>query len=1229
FADFESATELSPYKPGREERGPAANAAAPFDFAAVERASQAAGVTPAGYMLAASAYALSRYANDRRVYLSTISSGRADVRTAETVGMFVNTLPLALEIADESRAAFVQRAAAALAGAIADERYPFARVAADHGFTPQVMYEYQIGVVDGVSLPQLVEVESLEADAAKFKCTIRIEQGPKSPQIALHYNDALYSADLAIGVARSIAIVAEKLAAAPDEPVRSIDRIDDDRALVLERFHEVAIGPADFAIYHEGLERQAERIPQATALVAVDGTFTFAQLNAWSNRIAHALIARGVPQRSRVALLLPRTARVIMAMFGVMKAGCAYIPCDPTYPEERVNHILGDSGAPLVITTSDRVADYEGAVDVEELLACDREDNPAIDVSPDDLADLIYTSGSTGKPKGVMLTHRGVCNFHANHPSNILVDALVNEAHALLAVTTMSFDMSVKEVGTPLVNGLAVVLADETQVNDPGKLAELFRKTGADAFNATHSRLAQYLELPAFADAIGRCKVVLSGGEKYTEGLLPRLQAITKARIINTYGPTETTVSSNMADLTHANSIDVGRPLYNVRECIVDADGNELPVGVVGELLIGGPGVALGYNNLPDKTAEVFIERDGERMYRSGDYARWTPEGAVEILGRTDNQVKLRGLRIEIGEVEAALAAVAGVKSSVVKIAEIRGVEHLCAYYTAAEPLAPATVRDEMARTLAKYMVPTAYLQLDALPLTPNGKIDYRGLPSAELLRTGEAVAAANEVEQLFCDIFGDILGLDDVGATDSFFEIGGTSLMAIRITVAAADAGYEITYSDVFANPTPRALAAVCGAGAQASASASDADKGGRDSEVEDFDYAAIDGLLAQNNLRSFVEGARRPLGNILLTGAAGYLGIHILREFVETCDGTAYCLLRGRGDISAETRLKHQLFYYFEDNYADRFGSRIVVVEGDVTRELPLGADVRIDTVVNCAAVVKHFSSGTEIEDVNVGGVANLVEFCLARGAELVQVSTGSTVKCPLKPGKSVMGKVGERELYIGQDLSNKYTRSKFMAERLVLDAVAQRGLCAKVMRVGNLAPRTADGEFQINYGTNAAMGRLKSFALLGCAPYDQLDATMEFSPIDQTARAILLLAQTPASCVLFHPFNHHAVFYGDVFAAMGRCGLPVKPVERERFASVLREAEADPAKASVLTSMLAYARKATGEPAVVPVAGNAYTMQVLYRLGFSWSPTPPAYVEQFLAALEGLGFFDDGEE
>jgi len=523
-------------------------------------------------MLASLAYALSRHASERRVYLATISSGRADVRCADTFGMFVNTLPLSLEVKDVSCQDFVGMASDALAQARAHERYPFALVAQDTGFVPRVVFEYQLGVVERPDVPHLTSITSLEASEAKFPLTVRIELHEGRPCVICRYDEGLYERTSAESLARSVAIAASNIAQAPEAPVRHVSLVDQARAAELEGFHMVAEGPSTISLYHEGLSRQAKLRPDARALVAIDATYSFAELDTAANRVANALIERGATPRTRIALLLPRTSRVIISMFGVMKAGCAYIPCDPSYPEERIRHIITDSGAPIVITPADRVGAYEGAVDVEELLACTNEAEPVTDVTPDDLAYLIYTSGSTGKPKGVMLTHRGICNFHEDAEANILVHALTQSAHAFLAVTTLSFDMSIKEVGTPIANGLTCVLASEEQTMDPAALARLAKETGSDAFNATHSRLKQYLEVPSFAEAIADFHVVLSGGERYTEGLLPRLHALTNATIINTYGPTETCVSSNMADLTTTERISVGRPLLNVYEVIVDAD---------------------------------------------------------------------------------------------------------------------------------------------------------------------------------------------------------------------------------------------------------------------------------------------------------------------------------------------------------------------------------------------------------------------------------------------------------------------------------------------------------------------------------------------------------------------------------------------------------------------------------------------------------------------------------
>ncbi|MBQ4419646.1 MAG: amino acid adenylation domain-containing protein, partial [Synergistaceae bacterium] len=985
--------------------------------------------------LAASFYAVSRYVNDNHVYLSTISNGRSDVKTAETYGMFVNTLPLGIEIKDVNSAEFLRQSADVFDGAIRHEKYPFARIASDYGFVPNIMYEYQIGVVsDEGGLKR----KSLGLELSKFKLAIHIEERDGTPCAALYYNDALYSENLMNSLARSIVIAAENIMSEPEKSIRHVELLDDERRAVLAKYHERDYKPniPDASLFHSGMERAAAENPNAVALIAADGRYTYKELDENANRIANALIARGVKKGSRVVLLLPRRARFFFALFGVLKAGGAYIPCDPNYPAERVRHIVGDSEAPVIITTKDRLDKDRPTVDIDELLKEPNTSRPDVSLSKEDAAYMIYTSGSTGKPKGVTIAHRGLVNYVTDTPETILPHAMVNEGKVITSVTTFSFDMAVKEFGIPLFNGLTVTVADEDQCNDAGALGRRMKETKTDLFQATPSRLLTLLESQDFREALSQCKVIICAGEKYPQHLLNKLQTeYPKARIFNTYGPTEITVSSNIRELTHDDAVTVGRPLPNVKEFIVDSDGNELPFGVVGELYIGGIGVAIGYHNLPEMTAERFIDYRGTRVYKSGDYARWKDGGNVEILGRKDNQVKLRGLRIELGEVESAVAKVEGVKSVAVKINSIKGQDHLCAYFTADRPMNIAAIRDEIGRTLTKYMVPTAWLQLDKMPMTPNGKTDLRALPEAKIERN-TAEAAANDVERAFCKIFGEILQLEQVGATEDFFSLGGTSLLVTRVMIEAEKAGYRVTFQDVFSRPTPRMLAALF----------TDENSGSEQlthDEIRDYDYTKLQALLDANTLESFKSGTQQPLGDILLTGATGYLGIHILHEFLENYSGKVYCLLRGKSGFTAEERLKGQLFYYFERPYDDLLGKRLFVIDGDITKPID---KLPVSTVINCAAVVKHFSAGTEIEDVNIGGVKNLIDYCLANNARLIQVSTMSTVSMGMsdsevfKEGRMI----GERDLYFNQLL-----HSKFLAERLVLEAVADKGFGGTVFR------------------------------------------------------------------------------------------------------------------------------------------------------------------------------------
>lgn len=1215
LAEFENSSEIPTDLKGKEQEGKLKKTGEPFDIDKIEKYAREKGITPAAVMLAASFYVVSRYVNDSHVYMSTISSGRSDVRTGDTFGMFVNTLPLAINIDNETSDEFILKTADMFNAVLEHEKYPFARIAADYGYKPEIVYEYQLGVIGNNDFTELREIEGLESDMAKFKLAIHIEMHEGKPSVVAFYNDALYSRRLMDGLVRSIVIASEYMLANPEEKIRNVSLIDSSREKVLDKFRTVAIATPEFHYFQEAMEYYAAKMPERTALIACDGRYTYAEFDSTANRIANNLIRLGVKPRSRVALLLPRTSRVILSMYGVMKAGSAYIPCDPEYPAERIRHILDDSQATFVITTKERLPEFTNAIDIETLLDGD-DSRPILEITPDDLAYLIYTSGSTGKPKGVMLRHESIANYLYAHPANTHIHALATTASVLLSITTISFDMSLKEIGAALNNGLTLVFANEEQTTNPISLAKLFKETKADAFNTTPSRMLQFMELPMFEEAIGQCRVIMCGGEKYADGLLDKLRAAApQARIFNTYGPTEITVSCNCKDLTHTDRVSVGRPLLNVTEFVVDRDGNELPAGIVGELYIGGMGVATGYNNLPEMTAERFVDYKGMRIYKSGDYARWTEEGDVEILGRTDNQIKLRGLRIELGEVESAIAAVPGIKKVVVKIGKIKDEEHLAAYFTADHKIDIPSLKMELGKNLTQYMVPTAYLQMEKMPLTPNGKTDVKALPDPEIALSIEYEAPANETERNIAEIFGKILQIEKVGANDNFYELGGTSLVTTRVIIETDKLGYNVAYGDVFSHPTPRKLANFI-LGIE--------DEGKKKDDVADYDYRAIDSVLSLNNLESFRLGEKMKLGKVLITGATGYLGIHILHELIESDAEEIYCLIRSKDVTDAEERLKTLLFYYFENTFDELIGTRIRVIAGDVTSEID--TSLKTDTVINCAAIVKHFAEGNEIEEVNVGGAAHCVDYCLATGAKMIQISTASTRGLSVN-GVPAPGMIfNEEKLYMGQFLGNKYIHSKFLAERLVLEAVATKGLVAKVMRVGNLAPRSTDGEFQANFQTNSFMGRLKVYNMLGCCPFESRDSQVEFSPINEVARAIVLLSVSPKECVVFHPYNNHNVLLGDVLTELRHVGEGVRFVEISEFAKVLDMAKENPSKAKQLSSLLAYQNMAKGQKSADVLRQNAYTMQVLYRCGFSWSVTSWDYVDRFINAISGLGFFDE---
>ena len=1221
---LEGVTEVPADLTNPKEQGVIETATSPLEFAAIEDFCHQHNITPAHLTLAATFYALSRFTNNEQLCITTISNGRSDLRICNTTGMFVNTLALSATIGKQNVLEFLDETSKQFDETLRHEKYPFAQIAADYDLSAEIMFAYQMGVIEEHKFQgHTIDIEGMESDIPKFRIAFYIQEMNGKPSVCIEYDNGRYSHELMQTLALSICNAAKTFIRQPEMKLQHVSLLDAEQTTILDSFNQTEVPYDDTQTIVSLFRRQVAQTPDNMAVVYHDKHYTYKQVDDISERIASYLVTQGLGKEDVVSVLIPRCEWMAIASLGVLKAGCAYQPLDPSYPADRLNFMMQDANAKLLIADEELrpiVDEYQGEVlltkDIQSIQNNQSIQN--IQITPDSLFILLYTSGSTGTPKGCQLEHGNLvafCHWYQNFYGLTANDRVA-------AYASYGFDACMMDLYPALTCGACVhIIGDDIRLNLPD-LNDYFNREGI-----THSFITTQVGYQ-FATNVEnhslRCFAV--GGEK-----LSALNPPTNYKMYNGYGPTECTIfSTNYWVKDYELDIPIGKPLDNLKLYIVDKQFNRLPIGAMGELWIAGPQVSRGYLNRPEKTAEVYIEnpfagesghsRDSgkySRTYRTGDIVRYLPDGNIQFVGRRDGQVKIRGFRIELKEVEAVIRQFPGVKDATVQAFEYEnGGKYIAAYVVSDNQVDIKELNAFIGQQKPPYMIPAATMQIDAIPLNQNQKVNRKALPAPVIQAADhEYVEPANDVERLLCKIYADILSMDKIGATDNFFELGGTSLMVTRVIIEADKAGHHIAYGDVFANPTPRLLASFITGGAI-----------DENEDARNYNYGAINTLLEGNTLDAFRHGEKQPIGNVLLTGATGFLGIHVLKELIDRDDvPVIWCLVRGENDEKAERRLKGLLFYYFSKNYSELFGSRLRIVNGDVTQDINSQLSTKIDTVFNCAAVVKHFSKGTEIEDVNVGGAVNCVKFCLQNGAKLIHVSTYSTGGLSINgiPAEDTI--LTEQKLYYGQNLTNQYVHSKFMSERIVLEAIALHKLNAKVMRVGNLAPRSTDGEFQINFQTNSAMGRIRVYDMLECYPYELTDTPMEFSPIDQTAKAIVTLSQTPKECCLFHPYNNHCVHFGDVLEELSKVDKAPAQVETEAFNQALEVAKQDPEKAKKLSSLLAYQDMAHGKRAVFINPNNQYTTQVLYRLGFKWSSTSWDYVDQMLTAIAGFGFFE----
>ncbi|HVJ17716.1 MAG TPA: amino acid adenylation domain-containing protein, partial [Polyangiaceae bacterium] len=761
----------------------------PRQLAALRELCREHELTPSSVALAALEVVLARYGAQDDFGIG-VSTRPADAE--ERVGMHARTLVLRSDVKNDlSFRELLQRVHARCEqGLLHDE------VAARE---PQVVFTGLEALprdlkIDGLRLERLDVFSGYSSSELSF----HLRDEGSGVELSLVSASDLFEPESAARLCRSWLSV---LGAAVQNPDLALDELPviapaDERHL-LDVLNDTRTSFDEGALVHRLFEAQVDAQPDAVALVFEEQCLTFAELDVRANRLAQLLVSRGVGPDTLVGLSLRRTPDLVVAMLAILKAGGAYVPLDPDYPPDRIEYVLADSKAKVLLTSSDIAARLSAKPDCVTI----DDDAAAIEQAPSErlrreerpaqLCYVIYTSGSTGKPKGVMVEHRNATSFFAGMRRAIGLDA----RGVWLAATSISFDISVLEILGSLSHGRRVVLLGEAvlgQVADPryGIAAQIARQ-GVTHFQCTPSQARILLLDEAGRAALASLEQMLVGGEAMSQELAGELSGLVRGDVFNLYGPTETTVWSTFSRVERGARVSIGRPIANTSLFVLDARGRLVPAGAVGELYIGGPGVTRGYHGRAELTRERFVDNEhrpelGARLYRTGDLVRYAADGSLLYLGRNDHQVKIRGHRIELGEIESIVRKAQGVRDVAVVARGSADNQRLVAYLvTDATFRGDEALRSLLRETLPDFMLPAAFVQLDALPLTPNGKTDRNALPEPAVsnLAASEYVAPRDERERKLAEIWQRALGVPRVGRSDDFFDLGGHSLLAVKIS--------------------------------------------------------------------------------------------------------------------------------------------------------------------------------------------------------------------------------------------------------------------------------------------------------------------------------------------------------------------------------------------------------------------------------------------------------------
>lgn len=1169
-------------------------------------------ISPYVMFLAALSTYMYRIKDKNDFVIGTPSLNRANFKEKQMIGMFVSTLPLRVKIQENEKFLDVAHDIARNTMSIfRHQKYPYINTLKNvrgknntNNNLYGIILSYQNARAEFED-KEKYDTKWYENDFQNEDLQIHILDMDSTGTLEVNYdylNELFDEIEIEYLHTRIMAII-EHAILNKEIDVENIEIMSkEEKDKLLYEFNDTKVDyPKDKSVI-EIFEEQVEKTPDNIALVFEDKKITYKELNEKANSVAHYLIdKKQVKPNDIISIKFNRSIEMIVAILGVSKTRAAYLPLDPTFPEERIEYIKNNSKSKFILDN------------LNDVNFC-KKDNINIKFEPSAPFYVLYTSGSTGTPKGVVINNKNILNFV--YGINKILN--ITDSNNILSITTVSFDIFELELWLPILNGAKMILASDKEKYNSYLLNKLCIKNNVDVIQTTPSVYNTLLFDKKNSIFLKYMQKIILGGEKLSYNLFNKLRSITNAEIYDGYGPTETTIYSSMKLLN--KKISVGLPTPNTEILIKDKKLRTLPIGIPGELCIAGDGVADGYLYNDDLTKESFINMNNKTWYKTGDLAVIDFNLEANILDRIDFQIKVNGQRVEVEEIEKIISEYPNINNCVVSLIDNK----LICFYNIIDKSNQIKIEDLSSflyQKLPVYMVPKKYYLLENIPMSLNGKIDRKKISNIEVIQINEKkdniLKPKTEIQKQIYDIWKKIITNTEFGINDSFFELGTDSLDAIKLQVELLSIGIHIEYKELLKCSTIISLEQ------KYLEKRNTIGVKFKDEISLKADYSDI---LSKNSDNTYAPKEIK-INNVLLTGATGFLGAHVLNEYMEKEKGNIYCIVRSKNNKNAEERLKIRLNFYFGDKYDKYIGNRIIVIDTDILNEDKLKIDLssiidNIDFVIHTAACVKHYGDVKYFKDINIEGTKIISKICFENKKKLIHTSTISISGNQFATTSDINPNIifDETCFYKNQNLENIYVYTKFKAEQIVLDYM-KKGMQANIMRIGNLTNRYSDLKFQYNKNENAFFNRIKTFINLKIFPESNKNMYLEFTPVDCAACAVLnIMKFFNKEHNVFHIYNNKHIYINEFLNVLEEnMGISIKILKDFEFSKAIENILNSPNK-EYLNGIINDLddRNVPNYNFSIKVS-NAYTVNYLRKIGFEWPNIDKNYIIKYINSIK----------